>query len=90
MDWTLSRILRLLKQKEIIKLGEDILDKKEFAIVRDMFNKRLFGIQRIQNSKKTNKWIFNKTKEKSMSNQNDVYSKIQAIGLGKVIYIRKK
>lgn len=90
LDWSLSRTLRLLEQKGILKNGESILDKKEFALVRDMFNARLWGLQRIEKNKNPGKRVIQTHKEKSINNQNDVYSKIQAIGLGKVIYIRKK
>ncbi|MFH6936368.1 hypothetical protein [Flavobacterium sp. FlaQc-30] len=90
LNWSLSRTLRLLKQKGISKDAEKMLDEKEFALVEEMFNSRLWGIERIEKTKNPVKTIVHRKKEKSLSKQNDVYSRIEAIGLGKVIYIRKQ
>lgn len=90
LNWSLSRTLRLLEQKGILKDVEKMLDEKEFALVNEMFNSRLWGIERIEKTKNPRKTIVHRNKEKSLSKQNDVYSRIAAIGMGKVIYIRKQ
>lgn len=96
LEWPLSRTLRLLEQNGITKKGEDLLDPDEFIIIKDMLNNRLLGLERIHKIenpiKKINNKLNNKLKNRSIDNKNnnDVYSRIQAIGLGKVIYIRKK
>lgn len=90
LNWSLSRTLRLLEQKGISKDAKKMLDEKEFALAKEMFNSRLWGIERIEKTKNPEKTIVHRKKEKSLSKQNDVYSRIEAIGLGKVIYIRKQ
>ncbi|OYU78878.1 MAG: hypothetical protein CFE23_16585 [Flavobacterium sp. BFFFF1] len=89
LQWTSSQILILLKQKGISKNLESLLDENEFKIVAEMFYSRIMGIRRNEKNKIPKKMI-KKDKPKSLDKKNDVYSKIESIGLGKVIYIRKK
>lgn len=92
LEWSLSLILKLLEQKGICKKQDEILEEKEFKIVKDMFDARLLGLERIHKSNQPINRINNKPKNKSINNKNnnDVYNRIESIGLGKVIYIRKK
>lgn len=89
LQWSVSRILRLLELKGISKSAENLLDSNEFKIVTEMFNSRLWGIERMERTKNPRQMI-KRDKPKSIGKQIDVYSKIEAIGMGKVIYIRKK
>ena len=89
LQWSISRILRLLELKGISKSSENLLDDKEFKLVSEMFNSRLWGIERMERNKNPRQMI-KRDKPKSTGKQIEVYSKIQAIGMGKVIYIRKK
>ncbi|RZK11442.1 MAG: hypothetical protein EOO46_06775 [Flavobacterium sp.] len=89
LQWSFSRISNLLKQKGISKSAENLLDSNEFKLVSEMFNSRLWGIERMERTKNPRQMI-KKDKPKSLGNQISVYSKIEAIGMGKVIYIRKK
>jgi hypothetical protein len=89
LKWSSSRLLRLLEQKAILKSPENLLDNAEFKLVREMLDSRLKGIERIERMKHPKRMI-KKEKPKSLGKQIDVYSKIQAIGMGKLIYIRKK
>lgn len=90
LDWRLSRLKTLLAQKGIEKNENEKLTNEEFFIVKEMFQARLNALERIEKEKHPTKIINNKNKEKSLSPRKDVYSKIEAVGLGKVIYIRKK
>ena len=89
LQWSASRILRLLEQKGIAKKAENLLDDTEFKLVSEMFNSRLLGIERAEKMKNPRQMI-KRDKQKSLGKQIDVYTKIEAIGMGKVIYIRKK
>lgn len=89
LQWSISRIVRLLEQKGISKKPENLLDNIEFKIVSEMFNSRLWGIERAEKMKNP-KQMIKRDKPKSLGKQIDVYSRIEAIGMGKVIYIRKK
>lgn len=89
LKWNVSRILRLIELKGISKSAENLLDSNEFKLVSEMFNSRLWGIERIERTKQP-KQIIKRDKQKSIGKQISVYSKIEAIGMGKVIYIRKK
>jgi hypothetical protein len=89
LQWSVSRLLRLLELKGISKSAENLLENNEFKIVSEMFNSRLLGIERIESTKNP-KQMIKRDKPKSIGKQIDVYSKIEAIGMGKVIYIRKK
>lgn len=89
LQWSVSRILRLLELKGISKSADNLLENDEFKIVSEMFNSRLLGIERIEKTKNP-KQMIKRDKPKSIGKQIDVYSKIEAIGMGKVIYIRKK
>lgn len=88
LQWTVSKILRLLELKGIHKSAENLLDINEFKLVSEMFSSRLFGIERMERSKNP-KQMIKKDKPKSIGNQIGVYGKIEAFGMGKVIYIRK-
>jgi hypothetical protein len=89
LQWTSSQILRLLEQRGILKSLDSLLDENEFKLVSEMFYSRIMGIRRNEKSKFPKKMI-KKDRQKSLNKQTDVYSKIEAVGLGKVIYIRKK
>ncbi|WP_166778499.1 hypothetical protein, partial [Flavobacterium psychrophilum] len=92
LEWSSSLILKLLEQKGIKKLTDEMLNETEFEIVKEMFDARLLGLERIHKSFNPVQKINNKSKNKSINNKNnnDVYQRIASIGLGKVIYIRKK
>lgn len=89
LNWSFSKISRLLEQHGIFKSESEMLNKDEFEIVREMFSARLYGLQRINKSNKIKKRV-SANKGGTANNSNDVYTKIRAIGLGKVIYIRKQ
>jgi hypothetical protein len=89
LQWSSSRLIRLLEQKKIFKKPQSLLNATEFKVVSEMLNSRLKGIERNERIKNPRAMI-KKDKPKSLGKQIDVYSKIQAIGMGKVIYIRKK
>jgi hypothetical protein len=89
LHWSSSRLIRLLEQKGIFKKPQSLLDDTEFKQVSEMLNTRLKGIDRIEKTKKP-KAMIKKDKPKSLGHQIQVYTKIKAIGIGKVIYIRKK
>ena len=84
-----TQILKVLKSNGVIKSSKNFLDINEFNIVSEIFNSRLMGLERIEKSNNPKKTIKGH-KPKSMGKQISVYNKIEAIGIGKVIYIRKK
>ena len=87
LDWNLQKILRLLELKGINKTAKEFLTAVEYKTVKEMFNTRLLALQRIE---KSNTIKFGTRRITTYSaDTNDVYAKIQAFGLGKVIYIRK-
>lgn len=92
LDWRLQKLQMLLKQNKIEKMDVEILTTSEFLKVKEMFLVRLTAVKRIEKKEEfENKGrIKNKKSNKSLSKGNDVYSQIFKIGLGKVIYIRKK
>ena len=92
LEWNITQTLRLLEQKGIIKSEQGFLNDLEFKLVKEMFDARLLGLERIHKSNQVIQRINNKSKNKSINNKNnnDVYQKIASIGLGKVIYIRKQ
>lgn len=92
LDWRIQKLQILLKQKKIEKTNVELLTKSEFLEVKEMFLARLTAVKRIEKKVEfENKGrIKNKKNNKSLSKSDDVYSQIFKIGLGKVIYIRKK
>lgn len=88
IHWPTSRLINILKQKEIFKSPQDLLDEVEFSSVINMFNSRLKSLDRAYINQK--KIVIKKSPKKSLSKQLEVYNKIESIGLGKLIYIRKK
>ena len=90
LKWSLNKLITLSKQKNIEQKSSLVLNNKNFEIVRDMYNTRLIALDRLNQEMNPVKIINNKNKQKSLYKGIDVYNKIEAIGLGKVIYIRKK
>lgn len=92
LNWSIQRLQILLKQKKIVKTSEDILTASDFLEVKEMFLARLISVKRIEKKiELENKArLKNKKSDKSLSKRDDVYSQIFKIGLGKLIYIRKK
>lgn len=88
IQWPTKRLIRLLEQKGISKCEQDLLNEHEFSQIKEMLNNRLYGLDRMD--KMQNPVIIKKYESKYQSNQIDVYSKIETMGLGKIIYIRKK
>jgi hypothetical protein len=89
LKMNVSQILKVLKRNGVIKTSKNILDINEFNIVSEIFNSRLMGLERIEKSNNPKKTI-KRDKPKSLGKQISVYNKIEAIGIGKIIYIRKK
>lgn len=89
LKMNVSQILKVLKRNGVIKTSKNILDINEFSIVSEIFNSRLMGLERIEKSNNPKKTI-KRDKPKSLGKQISVYNKIEAIGIGKIIYIRKK
>jgi hypothetical protein len=89
LKMNVTQILKVLKSNGVIKSSKNFLDINEFNIVSEIFNSRLMGLERIEKSNNPKKTIKGH-KPKSMGKQISVYNKIEAIGIGKVIYIRKK
>jgi len=94
LDLPLRKVANLLKMDS--KLGLDqisnqILTSDEFNDAKEMILSRLKAIRRKEKQqKRENEGRVKSKKNRNSSNQrNDVYSKIEEIGLGKVIYIRK-
>jgi len=90
LKWSLNKLTTLLKQKNIDQQSSSTLNDKSFETVKDMCNARLIALDRLNKVKNPVKIINNKNKQKSLYKGIDVYNKIEALGLGKVIYIRKK
>ncbi len=88
IQWPTSRLINILKQKGIFKSPQDLLNEVEFSLVSNMFNSRLKSLDRAYINQK--KIVVKKSPQKSLSKQLGVYNKIESIGLGKLIYIRKK
>lgn len=90
LKWSLSKLKVLISQKIVCPQDEQILTEDEFQKVKEMFKSRLFALDRLNKVRNPTKIITNKNKQKSLGRSIDVYRKIEAIGLGKVIYIRKQ
>jgi hypothetical protein len=92
LDWTTQKLQILLKQKKIEKNNTEMLTAPDFLKVKEMFLARLTAVKRIEKKKvlENTLHVKNKKSNKSLSKVDDVYSQIYKIGLGKVIYIRKK
>jgi hypothetical protein len=88
VEWQTSRLIRLLEQKDIVKLPNELLTEKEFELIKEMLHRRLLSLKRL--NKKENQITIIRTPQKSHAKQIDVYDKIKKIGIGKIIYIRKK
>lgn len=90
MDWPISSLRTLLKQKGILKTKDDYLTEKEFKLTKKMLRSRLRGLH---DSERSIAYFQNATKSYQETphsyNFDDVYSKIRRYGLGKVIYTRK-
>lgn len=91
LRWRVERLLTVLSQNGLNRTGEQSLRGNEFNDVKEMLISRLKALQRMDKKEQLEqrKTIKGKKIKKSLNARNDVYSKIEEIGLGKVIYIRK-
>lgn len=55
LEWSISKIIRLLQQNKISKSSEQHLEDSEFDKVREMFNSRLQGIDRMKKNHSSSK-----------------------------------
>ncbi len=92
LRWRVERVQTFLLQNGLTKAAEEILNPIEFNYVKEMFISRLKALQRIdkKNEMEMRGRVKNKKTEKSLDPGDNVYFRISQIGLGKVIYIRKK
>ncbi len=91
IDWSFIKLNSFLKHKKIIKSNYSYLNEDEFKKIEEMLISRLTAIKRIEKSNSIAETVRVKKNKtiKSLYKGNDVYTKIEKNGLGKVIYIRK-
>jgi hypothetical protein len=89
IQWPISRFLRILAQRGIMKNSSNMLDSDEFEVVKEMLNSRLLGIDQIERINAPDQFI-RKSPVRYDAKKIGVYDKIETLGLGKLIYIRKR
>ena len=85
-----STLISLIERKGFLIDGNGVISKDIIKVMRNWMNNKLNIQYRQEKKNRTDKIKVVKTKGKSKSKYDSVYSKLEEIHLGKLIYIRSK